>query len=43
MEVNFRIPISKNDLLSSDGEYFAVNEVCSVREIEPRLEGMHSA
>ena len=40
MEVQFQIPLSRNDLLSCNGEYYAVNEVFSVREIGSKLEGM---
>ena len=41
MEAQFQIPLSRNDLLSSNGEYYVVKEVYSVREIGPKLEGIH--
>lgn len=40
MEVQFQIPLSRNDLLSCTGEYYAVKEIFSVREIGSKLEGM---
>lgn len=40
MDVQFQLPLSRNDLLSSNGEHYSVDEVFSVRELVPKLEGI---
>ena len=39
MDFTFAIPLSKDDLMSGDGEKYVVQEVYSVRTLSNRLDG----
>ncbi len=43
MSVDFQIPLSRNDLMSCEGEHYVVKEVYSVVDLSFKIEGLYVA